>query len=178
MMTPATSLPSFFQTQFGESKYTSICRRLQRELDLLSEASISYTISSKPLYQKKYGYAILMEIRYIYMDYIFFMYITEAYPFEQPIIQVDYIPKSYKQFRVQDGLEHTSVSSLHPYISTFIEECSEARDLISITQLLERKKSDGDDAVRTFLYQFGKCYAPTVHLLELYQWVCRGIDLL
>ena len=119
---------------------------------------------------------VLMEIQFFYKDYSFFIYITEAYPFEKPVIKIDSILKLYKKYRVQDGLESTSIFSLHQYISTFIEECSEARDLISMEQLLDSKKRE-EDAVRTFLYQYEKCYAPTVHLIELYDTICKGIDL-
>ena len=172
-----------FQEKFGEDKYKIIARRLQKELGMFDEYQIDYTISFTPLCTKYFIKPIIMEIKLQYLDYNLYIFISESYPFERPILKMDKLSTSDRKYCVQDGLEDTSIHHLHSYISDFVLNTNE-EDLICVKEFIEKyyiKPKNVNDydinPVRVYWKKYENYNSPAFLLYNYYKLMCEGIDL-
>ncbi len=172
-----------FQEKFGEDKYRIIARRLQKELGIFDAHHIDYTLSFNPLCTRYFIKSILLEIKLQYLDYYLYIFISESYPFERPLLKMDKFSISDRKYRVQDGLEDTPIHHLHSYISDFVLNTSET-DLICIKEFIEKyyvkpkNMNDYDiDSFRVYWQKYENCKSPALLLYDYYQLMCEGIHL-
>ncbi len=172
-----------FQEKFGEDKYRIIARRLQKELGIFDAHHIDYTLSFNPLCTRYFIKPILLEIKLQYLDYYLYIFISESYPFERPLLKMDKFSISDRKYRVQDGLEDTPIHHLHSYISDFVLNTSET-DLICVKKFIEKyyvkPKNINDydiDPIRVYWQKYENYKSPALLLYDYYQLMCEGIDL-
>ncbi len=156
------------QLSLSLSSIHIISKRLEYEINLLEKLNILFNISFQPLYQKKYGSIVLLQISFEICDHNLFIFITSQYPFQEPIIYIDSLKNSYKKYRVQDGLENSKIGFLYEYISEFIEKKTEIEDLELFKFWFEKNSIYDEDEKFIYLNKISKYYNPSTHLFSIY----------
>ncbi len=165
--------------KYGD-KYVIVMRRLRKELQILNEMNIDYTISVNPICKKSLHRENIVQIEFIYLNYKLYIFIPEHYPFERPLLMIDKLSIDERNYRVQDGLENSKIGVLHNLISEFVNNTN-INDLISIKEFVENKyvpsKNNDIDPLRVYYHKVEKYFCPTVFLNKSYQIMIEGIHL-
>jgi hypothetical protein len=166
--------------KYGEN-HKVVLRRLKKELLLFENNNIDYKISVNPIRKKSLNRQNLVQIEFNYLNYNLYIFISEYYPFERPLLMIDKLSIDERKYRVQDGLENSIIGFLHNYISEFVNNTN-VNDLISIKEFVENnyvvpKHSDDIDLRRVYYLKVEKYFAPSVLLDESYRIMIEGIHL-
>ncbi len=171
-----------FINKYGEN-HKVVLRRLKKELLLLNNNNIDFKVSVNPIRNKSLNHNNIAQIEFIYLNYHLYIFISEYYPFEQPILMMDKLSIDERKYRVQDGLENTKIAFLHHYISEFVVD-TKVDDLICIKEFVENyfvlpsnfQHTDVDPR-RLYYMKFSKYFSPIIPLNESYKIMIEGIHL-
>ena len=181
-----------FVNKYGKN-HKVILRRLKKELKLFDEMNVDYKLSVNPLRKKSLNYNNVLQIEFTYLNYKLYIFISEYYPFIQPLLMIDKLSIDERKYCIQDGLEDTKIGFLHNYISDFAVD-TKVDDLICIKEFVEKhflvqqsinyddidafsSKHHNEDPQRLYYVKFNKYFAPSVLLNDVYKVMIEGIHL-
>ncbi len=168
-----------FKKKYGE-KHRIVISRLKKELEIFDNENINYKVSFEPLCKKSLNYNNIVQIELNYLNYCLYIFISEMYPFERPLLLMDKLSIDERKYRIQDGLEDCKIDFLHQFISEFIVDTT-IDDLICVKEFVENKyivsQNNDIDPRRVYYQKFGNYFSPVVSLHNSYIIMTEGINL-
>ncbi len=176
---------------FGNYSFPSW--RILKDIKILEENHISYAYSFDPMYKdplfsrrlmedQKISLQLLFPYTYVNRDgdgddifettYHIYLFISNLYPYQSPIIMIDPLSSCDRMYRVQDGLEATPIFYLYPHICSFITHATHRYELMDIREYVE-------DCVngKSFLAKMEHMYKYQVDLYSAYKLAVEAIQL-